>query len=68
MLIRLVPDKLRLQADKEGNIPILTAIDCGNLQLCQELLLDQVEAQISAVKVCIKVTKIMKFLAVKVVD
>jgi hypothetical protein len=42
---------LKLQADKEGNIPIVTAIDSGNRQLCQELLRGEVEAQTSAFKV-----------------
>ena len=50
-IIRLGSEELKLQADKEGNIPLVTAIDSGNLQLCQELLRGEVEAQASAFKV-----------------
>ena len=50
-IIRLGSEELKLQADKEGNIPLVTAIDSGNLQLCQELLRGEVEAQTSAFKV-----------------
>ena len=50
-IIRLASEELKLQADKEGNIPIVTAIDSGNIQLCQELLRGEVEAQTSAFRV-----------------
>ena len=57
-LLRLASEKLKLEPDKDGNLPIMTAIDSGNIQLCQELLLGQVEAQINTIKVCMIFIKI----------
>lgn len=51
-LLRQGPTQLKLSTDKEGNIPLMTAIDAGNQPLCLELLTgEDVEAQISQTKV-----------------
>ena len=50
------PSNLGVQTDQDGNIPLMTSIDSGNVPLCQELLSNQPEAQIVFTKPPLKDT------------
>jgi hypothetical protein len=50
-LIKAGPKDLRLRTDSDGNIPIMAAIDTGNVYICHGLLSENLEEQISYTKV-----------------
>uniref|UniRef100_T1JXK5 Ion transport domain-containing protein n=1 Tax=Tetranychus urticae TaxID=32264 RepID=T1JXK5_TETUR len=50
LLLRSTPKSMRLIPDKDGNVPLILAAECGNHGVCRELLTAQAKEQLAARK------------------
>ncbi|XP_067125162.1 serine/threonine-protein phosphatase 6 regulatory ankyrin repeat subunit B-like [Centruroides vittatus] len=50
MLLRVYGKEARMLKDKEGDNPLLLAVECGNHGVCRELLLDKTKEQLEYVR------------------
>ena len=57
-VLRRADKHARLDGDRDGNIPIMNAIESLNTNICQELLKENADQQMKTTKVCLGATRV----------